>query len=129
MKIYIAGKITGDDNYQEKFDEVAEKLKDHVILNPATLPSGMAPGDYMKICFPMIDIADAVVFLPDYKESKGALLEFSYCKYCNKEIIYLDQIVKGKTPLLFNLEKGTSNLLETVRNKLFESSFCKYCNK
>ena len=46
----------------------------HTVLNHAKLPEGMAPADYMRICFAMIDVADAVVFLPDAAESAGARL-------------------------------------------------------
>lgn len=33
----------------------------------------------------MIDVADAVVFLPDAAESAGAKLEMEYCEYIGKE--------------------------------------------
>lgn len=61
MKVYIAGKITGDPNYKGKFAAEAEKIRaaGHIALNPAELPEGMEPGDYMRICFAMIDVADA----------------------------------------------------------------------
>ena len=52
------------------------------------LPScrgGMSREDYMRICFAMIDVADAVVFLSDAKESAGARLERAYCEYIGKE--------------------------------------------
>ena len=41
MKIYIAGKITGDDGYRAKFQEAAKNLEalGHVVLNPAILPA------------------------------------------------------------------------------------------
>ena len=87
MKVYIAGKITGDPWYRDKFAAAEIQLgrQGHVVLNPAELPEGMAPEDYMRICFAMIDVADAVVFLPDAAESAGALLERAYCEYIGKE--------------------------------------------
>ena len=45
----------------------------------------MSREDYMRICFAMIDVADAVVFLPDAAESAGARLEMAYCEYIEKE--------------------------------------------
>ena len=74
MKIYIAGKITGDSNYQQKFMNARQDLekRGHIVISPAVLPEGMTPKDYMKICFAMIDVADAVAFLPDWKDSAGA---------------------------------------------------------
>lgn len=89
MKIYIAGKITGDPNYIEKF-ECAErhfKNKGYTVLNPACLPEGMTRSDYMRICFSMIDSADAVAFLPDWGESAGARIEYAYCDYIGKDIV------------------------------------------
>lgn len=52
MKVYIAGKITGDRRYRAKFREAAKALEEagHVVLNPATLPDGLDDADYMRIC-------------------------------------------------------------------------------
>lgn len=88
MKVYIAGKITGDPGYRDKFAAAEIQLgwQGNTVLNPAELPEGMAPADYMRICFAMIDVADAVVFLPDAAESAGARLEREYCKYVGKEM-------------------------------------------
>lgn len=86
-KIYIAGKITGDPNYQIKFMKARNQLmkQGHIVLTPAVLPEGMAPADYMRICFAMIDVADAVAFLPDFADSQGAMVELAYCNYVGKE--------------------------------------------
>ena len=50
-KIYIAGKITGDPGYKEKFAAMKKNLQkeDTAVMNPAELPEGMCPADYMKI--------------------------------------------------------------------------------
>lgn len=55
-----------------------------IVLNPAELSQGMTPGDYMKICFAMIDVADEVYFMPCYADSLVARLELQYCEYINK---------------------------------------------
>ena len=88
MKVYIAGKITGDPKCREKFKEAAADIArgGHIPLNPADLPKGMRPKDYMCICFAMIDVADLVVFLPDAEDSAGARLEKAYCEYIGKEM-------------------------------------------
>lgn len=79
MKVYIAGKITGDRRYRAKFREAAKALEEagHVVLNPATLPDGLDDVDYMRICMAMVDAADLAVFLPDYRESRGAMVEWA----------------------------------------------------
>ena len=86
MKIYIAGKITGDPDYIRKFQcmEMEVKACGDTPLNPANHPEGLRQGDYMRLCFAMIDIADAVVLLSDWKESQGARLEKAYCDYVGK---------------------------------------------
>ena len=88
MKVYIAGKITGDPGYRDKFAAAEIQLgwQGHAVLNPAELPGGMSREDYMRICFAMIDVADAVVFLPDAKDSAGARLERACCEYIEKEM-------------------------------------------
>jgi len=72
MKIYIAGKITGDPKYRDRFRDEAERLE------------GMRKAEYMRICFAMIDCADTVFLLPGWKGSPGARLEQAYCSYTGK---------------------------------------------
>lgn len=90
-KVYIAGKITGDSAYREKFRKEQRHLEAEgfIVLNPAELPEGMQPSDYMRICFAMIDCADIVAFLPDYSQSRGARLEFDWCQYTGKQTVFM----------------------------------------
>ena len=92
LKLYIAGRITGDPDYKEKFARAQEfyESRGYTVLNPTVLPSGLLPGEYMRICFAMIDVADAVSFLPGYERSPGANLELSYCCYTDKNIYHFD---------------------------------------
>lgn len=87
-KIYIAGKITGDPDYKAKFEEAENfyKKKGYTVLTPTWMPIGMQPADYMRICFAMIDTADVVALLPDFKQSAGAEVEHAYCRYIDKNI-------------------------------------------
>ena len=87
MKVYIAGKITGDQGCQAKFQRAAVGLRmcGNIVLNPAELPEGMEAADYMRICMAMIDAADRVIFLPGAEDSAGARLEMAYCEYIEKE--------------------------------------------
>ena len=54
-------------------------------MNPATLPEGMSKADYMRVCFAMIDVADAVAFIEGFAHSDGAMLELNYCRYIEKQ--------------------------------------------
>ena len=95
MKIYLAGKITGDTDYQYKFMKARHQLEaeGYVVISPAVLPEGLKTGDYMRICFTMIDCADAVAFLPDWTSSPGAKLEHQYCEYIGKEMMHPWEVI------------------------------------
>lgn len=42
----------------------------------------------MKICFAMLETADGAVFLQDWRDSPGASLEMSYCRYIGKPVFF-----------------------------------------
>lgn len=77
MKIYISGKITGDEDYEDKFwlAEAALVGKGHLVMNPAILPPGFVWDDYMTVALAMQSVCDATLFLPDWNDSRGAKLE------------------------------------------------------
>ena len=92
MKIYIAGRITGNPHYKAQFEATAAMLQEagHTVLNQAELPEGMKPADYMRICFAMLESADVVLFQRGWQESKGAQLEYDYAKYIGKKNIIIN---------------------------------------
>ncbi|MGX8702933.1 MAG: DUF4406 domain-containing protein [bacterium] len=91
MKIYIAGKITGNQNYKSDFQMAEDYFRDHghIVMNPAILPEGMNPEQYMQICIPMIFAAEWVAFLPGWETSEGAKLEYELCCYIGKCTFFL----------------------------------------
>ncbi len=90
-KAYIAGKITGLNDYKENFERVEKALKNtgQIVMNPSILPEGFEQKDYHKICMAMIDCCDVVAFLPNWVDSKGSHLEYGYAKGTGKEILFL----------------------------------------
>ena len=90
MKIYIAGPMTGRDNFnREAFNKEAERLTrhGHTVLNPASLPDGLEQREYMDICCAMIRCADAVFMLRGWEKSAGAVAEYALAKKIGLEII------------------------------------------
>ena len=79
MKIvYIAGPITGIDDYKRPFDAAQRWLEaaGFVVLNPSFLPVGLRDYEsYMKICIPMLQEADKLLLLPGWMNSVGAKRE------------------------------------------------------
>lgn len=44
--------------------------------------------DYMRLCFAMMEAADAVLFMQDYQDSRGAMLEWAWCQYVGKQTCF-----------------------------------------
>lgn len=88
MKIYIAGKITGNPDYKNQFAEAEATLKaqGHTVMNPSVLPEGFEHYEYMKICFRMIDVCEAIYFLDNWRDSQGAKMEYEYARATGKRI-------------------------------------------
>jgi nucleoside 2-deoxyribosyltransferase len=86
--LYIAGPIEGVKNYRERFaaaQAVAEGYE-WAVLNPATLPAGLAKEAYMPICLAMLNAADAVLMLDGWEESEGAKVERGFALYQGKQV-------------------------------------------
>lgn len=93
MKIYIAGKITGDSNYREKFEKAENwALKEgYEPINPArlNLPESCTWDECMSVTLKMLELADAIYLLLDWRESPGACTEYGYA--LAKDMIILKQ--------------------------------------
>lgn len=101
-KVYISGKITGLDNYEEIFNNAEKQLRSlgyTKIINPVTLSKKLSRK--MKLPVEFIDYNDFLRYdlkhlcdctllyvLKNYKDSKGALIEIDLAEKLGLIIIF-----------------------------------------
>lgn len=86
MKIYISGAISQNPTYKDDFeraeDYLQRKYPEAEIINPALvnsfLPKSTEYEDYMRMSFCMLDMADTIYLMSNWKTSMGANREFGY---------------------------------------------------
>lgn len=107
--IYISGKITGSPHYMADFrkaelflaKEIGKgKLPYTSIINPAktnaTLPCDFEWDDYMKVCYKLLELCDAIYMLKGFEESKGAMRELVYANNMGLRVLYEQEVGDGK---------------------------------
>ncbi|MDR1837576.1 MAG: DUF4406 domain-containing protein [Treponema sp.] len=98
--IYIAGKVTGDPDYKEKFLEAENKLFDAGFepLNPTSLIlSNCEWKEAMRIAIRLMLKGDGVALLKDWKCSKGAKIEVKIARMVGIPVKRLETWL-GKKP-------------------------------
>ena len=79
--IYISGKITGTDDFRERFAAAESKLKlqGYHVINPVKKCAHFAPGTpwvtYMRACLRLLSRADVIYLLRGWRGSRGAVME------------------------------------------------------
>lgn len=95
MKLYLAGPMSGYENDNKgEFNITALELGaryDHIIINPAILPSGLEQHEYMDICCAMVRACDGIVLLEGWENSQGATAEYYLAKKLGKKVFCFDQ--------------------------------------
>ena len=88
-KIYVAGKITGRQGYKTEFTDAESFLTNmgFKVMNPSIMPDGFEQSEYLHVCTAMIDVCDAVYFLPSWVDSKGSHYEMGYAKAKGKHVL------------------------------------------
>lgn len=62
----------------------------HIVLSPAVLPVGLKAADYMRITGAMLEAAEAVYMLKNWKDSDGAQIEYALAVYTGKRVLLQD---------------------------------------
>ncbi|MCQ2589256.1 MAG: DUF4406 domain-containing protein [Treponema sp.] len=89
MTVYLSGRITGNENWQNEFQQAEEVLikKGFIVLSPRMITAPLEYEEFMHIDFAMIDICEAVIFLENATSSLGAIRERRYAEAKNKYCI------------------------------------------
>lgn len=95
-KIYISGKITGTEDYMQRFAEAEETLKNAFpgvsIINPAkvnsALPTDTTYEQYMQMSFVMLDMCDTICMMHGWEQSNGAIIEKTRANELGLTVMY-----------------------------------------
>lgn len=80
-RIYISGKITGNDNYKDEFSKAEEYLKSkgYKVINPARLDiPDLTWEEYMNIDLMLLGNCEFLYQLPNWEDSTGAKIEYGF---------------------------------------------------
>lgn len=88
MKVYIAGAITDNPNYEEQFKAAEERLKErgYKVFNPAK-NQGYTYREYINMGLFELMHCDAIYLLKGYENSTGATLEHDYARTVGLKIM------------------------------------------
>lgn len=88
MKIYIAGAITNNPNYERQFKEAEERLisEGHAVINPVK-NLGFTYKEYIDMALNELMRCDAIYLMKGWEKSNGANLEFLYAITTNMVVI------------------------------------------
>ena len=94
MKIYISGAISNTNDFMERFANAEKELAEngYSAINPAKvnaqLPEDTTYEEYMKMCFCMLDICEAIFMIQGWSKSCGANRELDYAMEKDMIIMY-----------------------------------------
>ena len=79
MKIYIAGAITNNPNYEKQFSEAENRLLEqgHAVINPVK-NLGFDYKEYIDMGLNELMRCDAIYLMEGWEKSSGANLEYNY---------------------------------------------------
>ena len=125
MRVYIAGPISNEPDYIKKFENAKRQIKsvlpDCEVINPAKLSEVLPKGkhyEYLQICYKLIAITDAVVLLPNWDSSIGAIKENVFAKTKNIPIFELSNLKALRNYVRTQKKKGLNmNIKHTFTDR------------
>ena len=89
-KIYLSGKISGDPHFKEKFAQKAKELteKGFQVYNPTVHPDMFSWEEFMELDLLALSKCDSIYLLDDWKDSRGAKIEYDEAVRLGKEVLY-----------------------------------------
>lgn len=100
MRVYIAGPITGVENYKDNFEYAEKKLirAGHKPVNPVKICSSIGENAkhevYMKKLIPFLCDCDGIFCLEGWQESKGASFEVEVAAKCGIPMVEVTVLSK-----------------------------------
>lgn len=94
MRVYISGRITGTNDFMERFKEVEDRLTGEgmSVINPAHansyMPKDTTYEEYMKVSFCLLDMCEAIYMMKGWEKSCGANREYGYAFAKDKMIMF-----------------------------------------
>lgn len=127
-KIYLSGKISGDPNFKEKFAQKEKELTEqgHLVFNPAKHPDMFTWEQFMELDLKALGNCDSIYLLNDWKDSRGAKIEYDEAVRLGKEVIFEDKsksinIRKTEPSSVINSSLSPSQQLESVIRLAFSN--------
>ena len=102
---YLSGPITGNSDYEKQFAQAAEALtrKGYDVINPAALNQAipltkLSYARIMEIDLLLLSMADFLVQLPGWKDSRGANRELGYALAMGLPVFTLEELLEEGSP-------------------------------
>lgn len=98
MKVFIIGEMpnrmngtisVSPDEY-DHYQRAALRLRadGQTIVSPMVLPDGLSNDDYVHLCYSLIDVSEAVLFLDGWEQSDNVRWIYRCACHTGKKILY-----------------------------------------